>query len=290
LQFNPFQKQPRNYFLVSDIGGTWTRFAILADGEIILKKIFETKNYSSAELKIFANNFSSRYKKNISAAAIACAGKVEGAFGKEKCKLTHAEVYLDKKVLEGILNTTVFLLNDLEAEAYYVKKYGNDSLIIAIGTGLGVSVITDRGDVLATEDGHTIVDEIISSIKQLNKTKQIIEYEDILGGKNNLLYSKLFGEIKNDVGKIKKLNMRKDEFSILYSFVLEDFIFKMISIHKKNEIKKIFLSGGVVLGNKKYFRRFAKSMEKKMAVDIIIIEDEFAGLRGAGIYAAANLK
>jgi hypothetical protein len=270
----------KNYFLTADLGGTWSRLAIIADGKIVFKSVIETKHFTGAELKLFASDFSSKYKKNISAAAIACAGEVERKNGNEKCKLTRADVFLDGKKLEKALGVPVFILNDLEAEAYFAKLYGNDALLIAAGTGLGVSVITDRGEVIATEDGHMLVDEVIASIKQLSKTKKKIEYEDILAGKDNVLLLAMFGE-----NKTRKIKLGHDDFSRIYSFVLEDFIFKMISVHKKNEIKKIFLAGGIVLGNKLFFEKFGKTLGKKMAVDVKIIEDEFAVMKGAAIYA-----
>jgi hypothetical protein len=253
-----------------------------------MKEIFETSKFTADRLKDFSSNFSVKYKKKVSLAVLACAGRVKRNKDSEKCKLTHAPVFVDNKAIQRTLDVPVYLLNDLESEAYHAKKFGNDSLIIAVGTGLGVSMITSRGEVIATEDGHKLVDDVETSIMQLNKIKKRIEYEDLLAGKDNMMYDKMFG--KNAYGLPQRINLKEDEFSRLYKFIMESFIFKLISAHSKIEIKRIILSGGVVNGNKPFFRRFGESMAKRMAVDVVLMEDDSAGIKGAAMYASIKKK
>ena len=53
----------------------------------------------------------------------------------------------------------------------------------------------------------------------------------------------------------------------------------------EQEIKGIVLTGGVVVGNKKFFTAWKREMEEKWAIKIAIVDDDFAAIKGALVYS-----
>jgi hypothetical protein len=268
------------YFLVADIGGTWARLAIAAAGRIVEKKVMPTREFSTDVLRDFLRKFEGEGKRDVLCAALACAGPVQ----KNTCRLTHSPLFLDAKKLTIILGIPVMLLNDLEADAYYAKKHGAGTLLVSPGTGLGVSIISRNGEVVPTEDGHMPADRFLLSIKRLYRRKKSIEYEDLLAAKDNLLADAMGLQDKTAGGTRRGIRLGRDDFSKIYIFILESFLLRLVAKHSREELRTLVLTGGVVRGNKNFFARWAGDVEKRMAINVEIIEDELAGVKGALAY------
>lgn len=137
--------------LLIDAGGTYVKTAIAKAGKILQGNIYPTKDFEIETIKkICEANKGCR----ISDIVIACAGPVNNG----RCQLVNANLMLDEKMIFSMTGIAAKLINDLEAAAYFFKKTKKSSLIIGIGTGLGVSIIDGRGNVTATEDGHVLIE------------------------------------------------------------------------------------------------------------------------------------
>lgn len=154
--------------LLADVGGTRTRFALLADGRVGPIESLRTGAYAS--MQDAAHHFLNGQPEGtvVDRAVIAAAGPVSGG----RCKLTNAPWMLDAESLrQGLHLRSVRLVNDLEALAWAVPHFGADDvvavgegsavtsepvLIIAPGTGLGLSchLPGTAPRAVASEGGH----------------------------------------------------------------------------------------------------------------------------------------
>lgn len=154
--------------LAGDIGGTHTRLALFDKEKQIAEQKFLSRSYSGLEA-IIREFLQSRDAK----VARACFG-VAGPVREGKCRATNLPWVIDAADLAGSLRISfVYLLNDLEANAYGLKRLkkeefyllhpgnqrqmGNQALIAA-GTGLGEAGLYWDGKEhrpFACEGGHT---------------------------------------------------------------------------------------------------------------------------------------
>ena len=154
--------------LLADVGGTRTRFALLADGQVGPIESLRTGAYAS--MHDAAHHFLNGQPEGtvVNRAVIAAAGPVSGG----RCKLTNAPWTLDAEGLRQSLHLrSVRLVNDLEALAWAVPHFGPDDvvavgegsavmgepvLVIAPGTGLGLSCYLPgtAPRAVASEAGH----------------------------------------------------------------------------------------------------------------------------------------
>lgn len=154
--------------LLADIGGTRTRFALFADGQVGPIESLRTGAY--AGIHDAARHFLNVQSEGtvVDRAVIAAAGPVSGG----RCKLTNALWTIDAENLRQSLHLrSVRLVNDLEALAWAVPQFGADDvvavgegsavvgeplLVIAPGTGLGVSCYLPGAAprAMASEAGH----------------------------------------------------------------------------------------------------------------------------------------
>ncbi len=154
--------------LLADVGGTRTRFALLADGQVGPIESLRTGAYAS--MHDAAHHFLNGQPEGtvVDRAVIAAAGPVSGG----RCKLTNAPWTLDAESLRQSLHLrSVRLVNDLEALAWAVPQFGADDVvavgegsavmgepvvIIAPGTGLGLSCYLPGAAprAVASEAGH----------------------------------------------------------------------------------------------------------------------------------------
>lgn len=153
--------------LVGDVGGTHTRLALFEKGQTLVGKeeIFQNHQYKSLEEigQFFLKN------RRVEKGCFAVAGPVRGG----KCKMSNLPWLLDAaKIGHALHISEVYLLNDLEANAYGLKglkkedlfvlhqgiqQVGNQALISA-GTGLGEAGLFWDGKEhrpFACEGGHT---------------------------------------------------------------------------------------------------------------------------------------
>ncbi|MFA6074099.1 MAG: glucokinase [Candidatus Woesearchaeota archaeon] len=252
--------------LLFDVGATWTRYAFLINKKIVSKKIILTIEFTLADIKKIILESG----RLITVVRIACAGPVENG----KVIMTHANLVFDERSLSTSLGVKVKLINDLEAAAFSLREKNKGSLLIGPGTGLGVSIISGKGDVVASEEGHNkIRRESFLNISEFNHVN-IPDYETVLSGKYNVLLT-LF--------KKEKVILTKDKFTEIYLFFLEEFIQEMLSKHKDKGLKKIIFFGGVISGNKKFFSLYSKILKKKFKKEIKIIDDKFLCLEGAAL-------
>ena len=155
-------------FLVGDIGGTYTRLALIKGSgkNIIYEKSFLTKDFKTLE-KVLG----SFLKENRVPLLAACFG-VAGVVRRGKCVATNFPWAVDISVLRKFLKIEkVFLISDLQAKAcglslleerdFLVVNEGQFELgnaaIVAPGTGLGVAGLAfggERNIPFATEAGH----------------------------------------------------------------------------------------------------------------------------------------
>lgn len=154
--------------LLADVGGTRTRFAMLAGGQVGPIESLRTGAYAS--MQDAAHHFLNGQPEGavVDRAVIAAAGPVSGG----RCKLTNAPWTLDAESLRQALHLrSVRLVNDLEALAWAVPHFGAGDivqvgegsavlgkpvLVIAPGTGLGVSchLPGTAPRAVASEAGH----------------------------------------------------------------------------------------------------------------------------------------
>lgn len=154
--------------LLADVGGTRTRFALLADGQVGPIESLRTGAYAS--MHDAAHHFLNGQPEDtgVDCAVIAAAGPVSGG----RCKLTNAPWTLDAESLRQSLHLrSVRLVNDLEALAWAVPHFGAGDLVavgegsaimgepvlvIAPGTGLGLSCYLSGAAprAVASEAGH----------------------------------------------------------------------------------------------------------------------------------------
>lgn len=154
--------------LLADVGGTRTRFALLADGQVGPIESLRTGAYASMQDAM--HHFLNGQPEGtvVDRAVIAAAGPVSGA----RCKLTNAPWTLDAESFRQSLHLrSARLVNDLEALAWAVPHFGADDVVaigdgsalqgepvavIAPGTGLGLSCYLPGTSprVVASEAGH----------------------------------------------------------------------------------------------------------------------------------------
>jgi glucokinase len=187
--------------VAADIGGTKTHL-VLFEGSypknVIKEKKYESQKYSSLEEILL--DFLIGYDL-VAVACLAIAGPVEGGI----CRATNLPWIVSKKAVEQkTAISRVFLINDLEANAWGIAMLKSDELLlinkgntllqgnralIAAGTGLGEAGLFWDGvqhHPFACEGGHCdfapIDDEQILLLQYLKKKQEHVSYERVLSG------------------------------------------------------------------------------------------------------------
>lgn len=154
--------------LAGDVGGTFTRMALFEKGKLVgQERTFHSCQY--ANLIEIAAEFLQSEKGKVAKACFGVAGAVRDGF----CKATNLPWIIDAdRLAKALLIPSVYLLNDLEAnahglkalqpEAFYVlnkgKRQTGNQALIAAGTGLGEAGLYWDGKThrpFACEGGHT---------------------------------------------------------------------------------------------------------------------------------------
>ncbi|WP_119388328.1 glucokinase [Taklimakanibacter lacteus] len=157
--------------LVGDIGGTNSRFGLVAEGAMAVTRIEKLKNDDYASLEdVAAAYLRSQSISDLEAAAIDVAGPVTG----EEFPLTNRDWIVSRTKLKAALHCQrLVILNDFEALALSLPHLGRDDLVqiggtepakpsvklvLGPGTGLGMAALAPlpRGGWLALpgELGH----------------------------------------------------------------------------------------------------------------------------------------
>lgn len=156
--------------LAGDIGGTSTRLALFERGNLIgEEKKFPSHSFKSLEEIVEEYLKSQKKSQKVEKACFGVAGPVREG----KCKTTNLPWVIDaKKIGQSLDIPFVYLLNDLEANAYGLKALKKEELfllhpgtrqtgnqaLIAAGTGLGEAGLFWDGKEhrpFACEGGHT---------------------------------------------------------------------------------------------------------------------------------------
>lgn len=184
--------------LAGDIGGTHTRLAFFEKGKKLVETKFLSQKYS--RLEDIVREFLSSHKQKISRACFGVAGPVRNG----KCKTTNLPWTVDALELsENLQIQNVYLLNDLEANAYSIKGLKKEELfvlqkgekgvgnqaLIAAGTGLGEAGLFWDGrehHPFACEGGHcdfaARTEEEFSLFLYLSKKFDHVSYERVVSG------------------------------------------------------------------------------------------------------------
>ncbi len=152
--------------LVADIGGTNSRFALVAGGELTAR--LSVSNDEAGSLEAAVDRFLAVQKARPSHAVLAVAAPV----GARAVRLTNRDWIIDAEALERRFGfARVDLLNDFAAVAHGLPRLGADQLhmigpaetaaatkvVLGPGTGLGVAALIESNGVwraLPSEGGH----------------------------------------------------------------------------------------------------------------------------------------
>lgn len=220
--------------LAGDIGGTHTRLALFEQGKMVVEKKFTSKNYKG--LQQIIEEFMREKKYKVQAACFGVAGPVrEGV-----CRTTNIPWIIDARELSQNLGIkAVKLLNDLEANAYGLKKLKKEELfllhtgqihqqgnqaLIAAGTGLGEAGLYWDGKEhypFACEGGHADFaprDERECELFLFLKKKfGHVSYERVVSGPGLLLLYQFLIETKREKSsaEVKKEMERNDPSQVV---------------------------------------------------------------------------
>jgi glucokinase len=162
-------RRPGGVIVLSDIGGTNARFALLDNGRVGPVERFAVADYQSVTDALEAFLDRQPCRPELTGALVAAAGPVEG----NRCEMTNSHWVIDAASLKGrFALRDAIVVNDFHALAWSLLKLESKSLhavgrgnaargapaaVIGPGTGLGVSCLVPAPHgpvVLATEGGH----------------------------------------------------------------------------------------------------------------------------------------
>jgi len=302
------------YYILSDIGGTHSTFSLVEfeKGKIkeVFRHIFLTKEYQHFEevLDLFIEMIKNYEILNFNL-IIAAAGQLKDSI----IKLTNSSFIINKKeLLKNPMINNMELMNDFRAISYSTfdidknnlielnkgESYGNKTLIVGAGTGLGVSRIENR-EVIDSEEGHNVflprgeIEKELNSFlrKKLNKEK--LEYENVLSGRGlENIYSFFSNEQLNagEISSSKDSNENSKKTFELFFKLYAKFIRELAIEHMVQ--KNIYIAGGVIEKNlnfshKDFIREFTNSENHKdflKRIPIYIIKNYDISIKGLENY------
>lgn len=153
-------------YIVGDIGGTHARLAHVDGNQLTLRdtQVFLCASYETP-IQVIKEYIDTHKLTNISGACLAVATHLQEG----RIKLTNNHWQFEKDELSAMINAPLLLINDLAASAYALKALPESNytwlsenrpqgeqakVILGSGTGIGVAMITQGGEVLASEGGH----------------------------------------------------------------------------------------------------------------------------------------
>lgn len=157
--------------LVADVGGTHCRLALARrDDRRILLDHLRVLPTPPANFETLARAYlDDAGCPGPAAVAVAAAGRVNGVPGRSWVEMTNTPLVLERESLAGLAGGRAWLVNDLAAvaaalpylEASDLQDFGSvrptsggRRLVLGVGTGLGASLLTERGELIDTESGH----------------------------------------------------------------------------------------------------------------------------------------
>jgi len=263
--------------LAGDIGGTHTRLALFKNEIKIIERKFLSRNYPGLENII--TEFLLIHKESISTACFGVAGPVKEG----KVKATNLPWVVDASLLSQKLKiAAVFLLNDLEANTYGLKKLEKDQLfliqkgnpdqkgnqaLISAGTGLGQAGLFWDGRVhhpFACEGGHTDFaprNELeVELFWYLKNQLEHVSYERVVSGPGLLSLYRFLIETKREKtpSSLKAAMEGNDPSSVISKWALEnkdpgcvralDWFVSLYGAEAGNLALKLLSLGGLYIG------------------------------------------
>lgn len=255
-------------YIVGDIGGTHARFACVDGRQLILNdvEVLPCSGYDEPSLAIQEyidkNNIS-----NISGFCLAFATPV----GQSSVKLTNNHWKFEVSSLSDQLGAPLMIINDFAANAYALNVLRKDEyqwlnrdgvgkgvkVILGPGTGFGVCILTDMGEVMPSEGGHVgfaphTQHENLLLAKLIERYKRV-SIERVLSGDglSNLYWGhNILQGITEDIspsqvverantGDTLAQNAIRDFFNILASFVSDTALMSWA-------VGGVYLTGGVL--------------------------------------------
>lgn len=268
------------HYLIADIGGTNSNFALLEikdnKSKIIFKKSYLTSSYLDFIdiVNEFLNLCVQNYRVLIKNAVFAVAGKIE----KNKVKLSHncSKIFDIKLLIKKSSLKNIKLINDFTAIAYSINNIQSSNLkvlnkgkiqktkpilLIGAGTGLGKSTLYYNFPLKSylpkeSEAGHSDISinskqelELIQFIKKKIKLN-FVSWENILSGSGIELIYQFLSKKKlsaNQISKNKKQDkFAKQTFEIFYKFYAR---FSKNSAIDNLAQGGIYLAGGIIEKN-----------------------------------------
>ncbi|MGB5338671.1 MAG: glucokinase [Gammaproteobacteria bacterium] len=191
------------HVLAGDIGGTNTRLAVFDVGGTHLETVVEQTYPSQAHAALgeIIQDFTARHSVAVTSACFGIAGPVHG----DTVRTTNLPWHISAgEIAERFGITRVFLLNDLEANAWGIRALGagdfcslqagagdaeGNCAIISAGTGLGEAGLYHDGTELqpfASEGGHTDFspgnEQEIELLRFLQQRYDHVSWERLLSG------------------------------------------------------------------------------------------------------------
>jgi glucokinase len=155
--------------LAGDIGGTFSRLAIYRH-QASHFELLRMETFSSPEHDCLSDVLATFLEKDCQGVDVACFGLPAPIHSGVVFPLTNLHWLVDREqVLRTVGTDRVALINDVEASAAGIQGLSEDDLVclqsgqvdpagnrvvIAVGTGLGVSALTPSGHTVPTEAGH----------------------------------------------------------------------------------------------------------------------------------------
>ena len=152
-------------YVVADIGGTNARFAHVNGRQLILRdiEILPCEYYSEPSLAI-KQYVKNQNLNNIKGFCIAVAADTDQPL----VKLSNNDWQFTLEELKAHLDAPLLVINDFDANAYALNvletkqyqwlnkhsKADGNKVVLGPGTGLGVTIVTKKGEVMASEGGH----------------------------------------------------------------------------------------------------------------------------------------
>lgn len=152
--------------LVSDIGGTNARFALVREGsgQLINCREYQCSEFGNIDLAI-EHYLAEVEPSSLSRICLAVPGPVDN----DEINFVNNHWEFSQKALQHTLQKPLLCINDFDAQAYYVNQISEDELswlngnrpkgggvklVLGAGTGLGVSAILPTGELVPSEAGH----------------------------------------------------------------------------------------------------------------------------------------
>lgn len=209
-------RKRKKVVLTSDMGGTNADFAIVQFDDKCIRILLKRRESTPSLNNIYESiNRFLEYSKDKGyepdSACIAVAGTVENRAGKQRVKMTNADIVIDsQEIAKRTRLKRILIINDFEAISYATNIISKDSIkvigshspqkggiraVVGAGTGLGKSILCfdkrcDAYIPLPSEGGHCdfpVMNEfelkLADFIRKSKGIKAHISYEDVLSGR-----------------------------------------------------------------------------------------------------------